>query len=163
MYLSNYSGFFTAKYKILQLYPNVHSSFYSEIRNLELYPDGHLFFLQRNTKFWKLHPNGHSFFLQRSREFWKLYPNGICISHKQMRNLTFIINLVLLLKIAKKIWFRDTLETKLETLLNFGIHIIHKKGYKNIDYRKLVTSLYNSFLKPAVYCRKNRCKKVSPY
>ena len=54
-------------------------------------------------------------------------------------------------------------KTKLEALLNFVLKFIHKKGYKNIDYRKLVTSLYNGFLKPVVYCRKNRCKKVSPY
>ena len=33
----------------------------------------------------------------------------------------------------------------------------HKKGYKNIDYRKLITSLYNSFLKPVN--RKTAAKK----
>ena len=43
--------------------------------------------------------------------------------------------------------------------MNFVLHFIHKKGYKNIDYRKLVTSPYNGFLKPVVYCRKNRCNK----
>ena len=41
------------------------------------------------------------------------------------------------------------------------MHIIRKKGYQNIDYRKLVTCLYNSFLRAVVYCRKNRCKKES--
>ena len=50
---------------------------------------------------------------------------------------------------------------KLEILLNFELNFIHKKGYKNLDYRKLVPSLYNGFLKPVVYCRKNCCKKVS--
>ena len=53
-----------------------------------------------------------------------------------------------------------TRKTKLETLLNFELHFIYKKGYKNIE---LVTSLYNGFLKPMAYCRENRCKKASPY
>ena len=67
-----------------------------------------------------------------------------------------------------KTWFRDilfrffTMKTNLEELLNFELHLIHKKVYKNIDYRKLVPGLYNGFLKPVVYCRKNHYKKVSP-
>ena len=36
--------FFTAKYKILQLYPNGHSFFYGKMQNLELYPNDHSFF-----------------------------------------------------------------------------------------------------------------------
>ena len=35
------------------------------------------------------------------------------------------------------------------------IYIIHKNGNKNINYRKLVTSLYNGYPKPVVYCLKN--------
>ena len=31
-------------------------------------------------------------------------------------------------------------KTKLETLLNFGIHVIDIKDYRIIDYKKLVTN-----------------------
>ena len=39
---------------------------------------------------------------------------------------------------------------------------ITQKGTSFKGATKLVTSFYNSFLKPVVYGRKNRCKKVSP-
>ena len=54
------------------------------------------------------------------------------------------------------------MKNEIRNIINSEIHIIHKKVYKNIDYRKLITSIYNSFLKPAVYYKKNRCKKASP-
>ena len=54
------------------------------------------------------------------------------------------------------------MKNEIRNIINSEIRIIHKKVYKNIDYRELVTSLHNSFLKPAVYCKKNRCKNVSP-
>ena len=41
-------GFFTAKYKNLQLYPNSYSCFYSKMQNLQLSSNGNVFLLQRN-------------------------------------------------------------------------------------------------------------------
>ena len=42
--------FFSAKYKILQLYPNGHSFFYSEIWNFAVVPKRPFGFYKRNTK-----------------------------------------------------------------------------------------------------------------
>ena len=147
--------FFATKCKILQLYPHGHSLFYSEMQNFETLPkqpfrffynerqnfknctQTAIRFLQRNTEFWKLHPNGHSYFP---------HGNQKPTIYHQFFQASFLKN-------GKKIkiWFRDIL-----------LNLIHKKVYKNIDYRKLVPSLYNGFLKPVVYCRENHCKKVSP-
>ena len=75
-------------------------------------------------------------------------------SHTQI--YLFIISLVSILKNRKNYDFEISCfaflqwKTKLETLLNFELHFIHKTGYKNKDYRKLVTSLYNGFLKLVV-------------
>ena len=43
------------------------------------------------------------------------------------------------------------------------MHIIHKKSYKNLDYRKVVTRLYNSFSNQWFIAEKNRYKKVRPH
>ena len=75
-------------------------------------------------------------------------------SHTQI--YLFIISLVSIFKNRKNYDFEISCfaflqwKTKLETLLNFELHFIHKTGYKNKDYRKLVTSLYNGFLKLVV-------------
>ena len=50
-----------------------------------------------------------------------------------------------------------------EALLNLELNLVQKKYYKNMDYRKLFPRIYNDFLKPVVYCRKNKSKKVSPH
>ena len=100
------------------------------------------------------------FFYNEIENFDSCTQMEISISHKEIRNLTFITNLVLFLCFW---YFVSKWKTKLEILLNFGVQIFHKTGCKNIDYRKCVTNLYHSFLKPVVYCRKNCCKKVSPH
>ena len=61
--------YFTAKYKILQLYSNDHHFFTVKCKISKLFPNSHFSFLQRNTKFWRLHPNGHSFFTTKYRIF----------------------------------------------------------------------------------------------
>ena len=43
--------FSKAKYKILQLYPNEHSFFYSKTRNFTVLPKRQFIFLQKNAKF----------------------------------------------------------------------------------------------------------------
>ena len=35
--------------------------------------------------------------------------------------------------------------------IELWIYMIHKNGYKNMNERKLVTNLYNSYRKPMVY------------
>ena len=62
--------FFTGKYKILKLYPNGHSFFYSEMQNFENYP------------------NGYSFFYNEIQNFENFTQMVICISYKEIRNLT---------------------------------------------------------------------------
>ena len=153
-------------------------------------PGGKLPFvvLQRNTKFHsctqtvirssfttkckilKLYPNSYSFFTTKYT-ILKVAPKWLFVfPTKKCENLLFIINLASLLKNRKKkndfeTSFSAFLQwnTKLGTLLNLElITFIRKKYCKNIDYIKLVTSLYNGFLKPVVYCRKSHCKKVSP-
>ena len=42
------------------------------------------------------------------------------------------------------------------------LHFIHKKGYKIIDYRKLVTSLYNGFLKQWFDSNSNQIRMKDP-
>ena len=39
------------------------------------------------------------------------------------------------------------------------MHIIHKKSYKNLDYRKVVTRLYNSFSNQWFIAEKTAIKK----
>ena len=85
--------FFATKCKILQLYPNGHSLFYSEIRNFIVLLKRPFVFLQWNAKFCNSSQAAISFFynetqdfenctqtairfLQRNTEFWKLYLNG---------------------------------------------------------------------------------------
>ena len=111
--------------------------------------------LQGNTKVWKLFPNGHLYFPQGNAKsnyllsiWFRFLKTGNKIKDMISRYL---------------FCFFLQCKAKLETLLNFEIHIFYKKGYKNIDYRKLVTSLYNSFHRSVIYCRKNHCKKVSPH
>ena len=48
------------------------------------------------------------------------------------------------------------LKTKLE-ILNFELTLFTKKGNKDMNHRKIVTSLYDGYPKPMVYFRKNRC------
>ena len=62
--------FFTAKYEILQVFPNGHSFFTAKCKILKTVPKRPAMFLQRNI------------------EFWKLYQTVICIFHKEIRNLT---------------------------------------------------------------------------
>ena len=129
-------------------------------------------FSQQNTKFWKLHPNSHSFFYNEMQNSESCTQTAIHDSLKEIRNVTIYHQFSFVSQKQKKnqkydfeiSWFVFLQwKTKSETLLNFELHIIHKEGYKNIDYRKLLTSIYNGFLKPVVYCKKNRCKKVSPH
>ena len=37
------------------------------------------------------------------------------------------------------------MKNEIRNIIELWMHIIHEKSYKNIDYRKFVTSLYNSF------------------
>ena len=125
-----------------------------------------------------MHPNGPLFFYNKIQNFESCTHTTICISLWQIEMVVwvqlskfcislYIMNLVSFLKNGEKIenmisryclaflqW-----KTKLETLLNFELHFIHKKSYKN--YRILITNLFNVFFKPVVYCRKNLCKRVN--
>ena len=124
--------FFTEKYNILQLYPNSHSFCTAKYENLHL------------------HSNGNSVFYNKIHCFGICTQTTIRSSHKEIWNL-FIINLVSFLKNGEKI--KNMLlinsilfsflqwKAELETLLKLELQFIYKKGYKNIDYRKLVTSL----------------------
>ena len=116
--------FLTEKYKVLQLHPNGHSFFYRKIQNLELYSNGHSFYynFQRNREFWKSYPNRHSYFPRgntRSNYLSSIYFRFLKTEKKKK---DFEISCFLFLQ-----W-----KTKLETLLNFELHFIHKKGYKNM-------------------------------
>ena len=104
--------FFTAKYKILKLYPNGHSFFYSEIRKFTIVPKRPFVFLQRNTKFYsctqtairsfttkyeifklknlKLPPKCHLFF-EHEMQYLKLYPNGLSLLNTDSENRNLII------------------------------------------------------------------------
>ena len=69
--------FFTAKYEILQLYPNGHSFFLTAIYEiLQLSPNGHSFFFYREIRNFTVTPKRSFVFLQRNAKFWKLYQNG---------------------------------------------------------------------------------------
>ena len=97
--------FFVRKYKILQLYPNGNLIFYRKIQNLTAvtkrsfdFLQGNtkfyscnqttISYLQRNAKFWKFYPNGHSWFYNEIQNFKRSTQTDICISHKEIRNLT---------------------------------------------------------------------------
>ena len=119
-------------------------------------------FFQRNKKNFENYTQTAIRFLQNFESFTQ---TSIRIFLKEIRNLTIYRQFSFVSHKGKKIYKYDfersrfvflQRKPKLETLLNFELHIIHTKGYKNIDYRKLVTSFYNGFLKPVVYCRKNR-------
>ena len=79
MYPSDHS-FFTTKYEILQLNPNGHSFFYSEIQNSTVTT---IRFSQRNTKF-KILP--FVLWLQNTK-FWKLFRNGHLLFANKLKNL----------------------------------------------------------------------------
>ena len=126
-------------------------------------------FLQRNAKFWNCTQMAIRFFTTKYRILKVVRKRPFVFPIRKHEILLFIINLVLFLKIGKKKiknmiprYFASIFlqwKTELETLLNSEIHIIYKKAYNIIDYRKLVTSLYHSFLKPIVFCRKKTAIK----
>ena len=153
------------------MYPNNLLYFYSEIQNFKVVLKWPFVFLQRNAKFWNCTQAAISLFLQWNTEFWKLYPNDHLFFPQGNTKSNYLSSIKFcFLKTEKSEKYDFEIfcfvflqwKTKLQTLLNFELHFIHKRGYKNIDYRKLVTSLFNGFLKPVVYCRENCCKKVNP-
>ena len=50
------------------------------------------------------------------------------------------------------------MKKEIRKIIDLWIYPIHKNDNKNINYRKIVTSLYSGYPKPVVYCWKNRCK-----
>ena len=48
--------------------------------------------------------------------------------------------------------FFFTMKNEIRNVTELWICIIHKTGNENINYRKLVTSLYNIYLKTMVNC-----------
>ena len=61
--------FFKTKYQILQLYPNGHLFFYSEIRNLELFPKWPFVFFYNETQNFEICTQTAVCFSERGREF----------------------------------------------------------------------------------------------
>ena len=118
------------------------------------------------------YPNGHSLFYREIQNFTVVLKRLFVFLTSKYKISLFIINFfqVSFIKNGKKMktWFRDILfhffrkKNKLRSIIELWINFIHKKIYKNTDYRKLVLGFYNGFLKPVVYCRNNHCKKVSP-
>lgn len=53
----------------------------------------------------------------------------------------------------------NKMRKNIRKLIELWIYTLHKNDNKIINYRKTVTSLFNSCPKPVVYCWKNRCKK----
>ena len=96
--------FFTAKYEILQLYPNGNSFFfYSEIRNFTVVPKRQFVFFTAKYEVLQLYPNGHSFFYSEIRNFpvvlkrqfvfftakyeiFQLYPNGHSFFYSEIQS-----------------------------------------------------------------------------
>ena len=74
--------------------------------------------------------------------------------------LIFISNLQTLIFLIPNFDF-FTIKKETTNIIKIGIYIIHKNGNKNMSYRKIVTSLYNIYSKPVVYCRKKSSEFLS--
>ena len=85
------------------VYPSSHLFFYGEIRNFTVVPKQPFVLFTTKYKILKTAPKRtFVFFCNEIENFESCTQTAIRISHKEIRNLTFIINLDLFLKIGKK-------------------------------------------------------------
>ena len=135
-------------------------------------------FLQQNANFYSCTQSAIRYFTAKY-EILQLYSNGYSFFYSEMRNFEtlpkqpfrFIKTKHKILKTSPKrpfVFYNEIQNLKVVPKRPFAFFInffqvsFLKNGKKNIDYRILVPGLYNGFLKPVVYCRKNHCKRVSP-
>ena len=148
--------FFTAKYQILQLHPNDHSFFYSEMQNFETVPKRPFCFFHNETQNFKNFFETTIRFFTTKYRFLKVAPKrSLVFPTWKYKIWLFTINLVSFLKNRKKIknmilrylvcFF--TMKNEIRNIVELWITFYSQKVLKIIDYRKLVNRLYNSFLK----------------
>ena len=84
-------GFFTAKYEILQLYPNGLSFFYSEMQNFENCTQTAIRFSQQNKKFSNV-PKLPFILWVQNKNFLKLFRSSHVLFDNKLKNLKLHLN-----------------------------------------------------------------------
>ena len=96
-----------------------------KIQNFKVVPKRPYVLFQGNIKFWKLHPHSYSFFYNEIQNFESCTQTAICISLKEIQNLTIYHQLIFVSQKQKKlkIWFQVIL-FRLFTMKNKITNII---------------------------------------